>query len=316
MSFDLISDKYLSNSQTYPIVLFPQLMRDHFPQIVQIEEKVLIKNQPQELTFLPANLVCAIGTIFLLCTIAIATKILNLHHHNSIAIAAMTVGIINCGWGLWQLDKAETAHQRRIAARSTQKYRTITRTILTYPNWEQILAGLVRQPSGISTAKRGVAEDGFARYLNRYFPDLYQPSYSFDIPDSNLAYSADFCLQLPCGLSIDVEIDEPYVGNTKEPHHCSDGGKDDRRNQFFIDDNWLVVRFSEQQIVLQPQECCYLIARLIAELTGVKEYLDRLSSHQLPTPDRTWTISAAKQMAKSDYRQTYLGLNGKLLLKY
>jgi hypothetical protein len=107
------------------------------------------------------------------------------------------------------------------------------------------------QPSGISTAKRGVAEDRFAKYLDLYFPDLRQPNYSFDIPDTTLAYSADFCLQLPCGLSIDVEIDKPYVGNTKEPHHCSDGGKDDRRNQFFIDDNWLVVRFSERQVVVQ-----------------------------------------------------------------
>ncbi len=110
-------------------------------------------------------------------------------------------------------------------------------------------------------------------------------------------------------MSIDVEIDEPYVGNTKEPHHCSDGGKDDRRNQFFIDGNWLVVRFSERQVVVQAQECCYLIARLLAELTGVKEYLDRFSSHQLPTPDRTWNFATAKQMANNNYRLTYLELN-------
>jgi hypothetical protein len=141
-----IIDKYLPNSTTYPIILLPQLIRDNYPQAVQINRQIFIDNPSPNIDFQPSKLVFAISAIFLLCTLVLLTRILNLHQNSGITIAAMTTGAIDFGWGLWQLDKVETAHQRRIAAQNTGTYQTLTTTVLTYPNWEKILTGKVRQP--------------------------------------------------------------------------------------------------------------------------------------------------------------------------
>ncbi|MEO1433487.1 MAG: hypothetical protein AAFV71_31400 [Cyanobacteria bacterium J06633_8] len=108
------------------------------------------------------------------------------------------------------------------------------------------------------------------------------------------------------GLSIDIEIDEPYVGNTKEPHHCIDQGKDTIRNQFFTNNNWVVIRFSEKQAVKYPYSCCKLIAKVIARVSGDFTFLSQLNNVPSLPPEPMWTIKQAKKWAKGNYRKTYL----------
>ena len=45
-------------------------------------------------------------------------------------------------------------------------------------------------------------------------------------------------------------------------------GKDNQRNQFFLEKNWVVIRFSELQVVKYPDSCCKAIARIISQITG------------------------------------------------
>jgi hypothetical protein len=108
------------------------------------------------------------------------------------------------------------------------------------------------------------------------------------------------------GLSIDIEIDEPYVGNTKAPHHCIDQGKDDIRNQFFTNNNWVVIRFSEKQAVKYPYSCCKVIAEVIDRVGGDYTCLTQLKNVPNLPLEPMWTIKQAKFMAKLDYRKTYL----------
>jgi very-short-patch-repair endonuclease len=113
------------------------------------------------------------------------------------------------------------------------------------------LQGNILQPSGKSEAPAGVSEKAFYEIMKRIFPTIVQ-GVAFQNPKFPHPYSADFILVHSSGLSIDIEIDEPYVGNTKAPHHCIDQGKDDIRNQFFTSNNWVVIRFSEKQAVKYP----------------------------------------------------------------
>ena len=83
----------------------------------------------------------------------------------------------------------------------------------------RLLQGHVLQPSGISEAKKGLSEKDFYQSLIRIFPNVTQ-SVKFDNSNYPYPYSADFILLHSSGLSLDIEIDEPYVGHTKEPHHC------------------------------------------------------------------------------------------------
>lgn len=167
-----------------------------------------------------------------------------------------------------------------------------------------LLTNSVIKSSGISHAQQGVSEKNFYQVLQGIFPKVVQ---GLEFKNTNYhPYSADFALLHESGLSIDIEIDEPYVGNTKEPHHCIDQGKDDIRNEFFTSGNWVVVRFSEKQAVQHPQSCCKVIAKVVAHLSGDYTYFVRLQAVPDLLPDPMWTIKQARKWAKQNYRKTYL----------
>ncbi len=167
------------------------------------------------------------------------------------------------------------------------------------------LQGKILEPDGQSDAPAGVSEKTFYQLSQRIFPNIVQ-GVAFHNPKFPHPYSADFLIVHTSGLSIDIEIDEPYVGNTKAPHHCIDQGKDDIRNQFFTNNNWVVIRFSEKQVVKYPYRCCKIIAQVIARVSG--DYTFECQLKDLPSlpPEPTWTIKQAKKWANVNYRRTYL----------
>ncbi len=167
------------------------------------------------------------------------------------------------------------------------------------------LQGKILQPSGKSEAPAGVSEKAFYQVMKRIFPSIVQ-GVAFQNPKFPYPYSADFILVHSSALSIDIEIDEPYVGNTKAPHHCIDQGKDDIRNQFFTSNNWVVIRFSEKQAVKYPYSCCKVIAEVIATVTGDRTFGSQLQNVPNLPPEAMWTIKQAKVMAKLDSRKAYL----------
>ncbi|MCY7283686.1 MAG: endonuclease domain-containing protein, partial [Cyanobacteria bacterium CAN_BIN43] len=107
-------------------------------------------------------------------------------------------------------------------------------------------------------------------------------------------------------LYIDIEIDEPYAYNTKEPTHFLGAWKDDNRNNFFLSKGWLVIRFSEEQVVRHPQSCCKTIAQAIAEVLGDNSVLNQFATMPNLQTMQQWTQSEAEDMAANDYRDRYL----------
>ena len=167
------------------------------------------------------------------------------------------------------------------------------------------LQGKVLQPLGQSDAPTGVSEKAFYQLTKRVFPNIVQ-GVAFHNPKFPHPYSADFLIVHTSGLSIDIEIDEPYVGNTKAPHHCIDQGKDNIRNQFFTNNNWVVIRFSEKQVVKHPYRCCKVIAQVIFRVSGDFTFLSQLNNVPSLPPEPMWTIKQAKKWASVNYRRTYL----------
>ncbi|TWH43536.1 hypothetical protein CAL7102_07269 [Dulcicalothrix desertica PCC 7102] len=183
------------------------------------------------------------------------------------------------------------------------------KAILRFPEHEAKLSSLllnnVLQPTSKSDAPAGVSEKAFYRVLRRLFPSVTQ-GMAFDNPEFPYPYSADFILVHDSNLSIDIEIDEPYVGDTKASHHCIDQGKDDTRNKFFTSNNWVVIRFSEKQAVKYPYSCCKFIASVIARVADDLTYLNQLANIADLPSEPMWTIKQAKKWAKTNYRKTYL----------
>ncbi|AVH68383.1 hypothetical protein [Nostoc sp. 'Peltigera membranacea cyanobiont' N6] len=176
-----------------------------------------------------------------------------------------------------------------------------------------LFQGCVASPDGNGTAKQGVSEKEFFRHLLcTFIENLICQAVEFEIPGSSRRYSADFILyHQSSGLALDIEIDEPYTGDTGKPHHCIDVDDDKIRNRFFLERNWGVVRFAEVQVVRHPWSCCKAIAQIIARLTGddsVFILLQRLADVPL---QKQWTKREARLMAKNNYRQSYLPKMGK-----
>ncbi len=170
------------------------------------------------------------------------------------------------------------------------------------------LASILKQTTSFdgngSNAQRGRHESKLRNCLSEYFPgkihdDLYLTIPGFDHPYSpDIAYIDD-----TTNLHIDIEVDEPYTYTTREPHHCI--GSDDKRNRFFLDRYWLVIRFSEEQVVCHTQSCCKVVAQTIAKVTGDDKILYGFRSVRDLPKMPGWTYDQALEMEKRNIRQKY-----------
>ena len=105
-------------------------------------------------------------------------------------------------------------------------------------------------------------------------------------------------------LKIDIEIDEPYIGMDGTPIHLYDF----QRNNFFIEHGFIVIRFSELQIVMFPKECCEVIKETIEWIKkGVTEEFV-IEKHK-SIIHKKWTKDEAHKMAFNRFRNSYLPQN-------
>lgn len=150
---------------------------------------------------------------------------------------------------------------------------------------------------------KGVSENQFYSYLVKEFPGkIFRDTrvdaidYSY-FPDFTY-YDSDF------GVLIDIEIDEPYSFNSKLPTHTI--GSDEMRNNFFLGDNWIVLRFAEVQVVRQPFECCAVIRHLLDYINGMHISFSSIVELSNLEPVRLWTKKDSENMIAENYRLNYL----------
>lgn len=155
--------------------------------------------------------------------------------------------------------------------------------------------------------KRGQSESKFESYLRQYFRGkintglTVQPDYDKEFP-----YIPDFAyIDLDSNLHIDIEIDEPYRLDNKQPIHYLGLEKEEVRDRLFINSLWIVIRFSEEQIIKYPQSCCKTIAEVISNITGDNSILEPFINTSILEYDPRWTYEEALKMAENNYRETY-----------
>ena len=213
-----------------------------------------------------------------------------------------------------QLSKYESyqLHRLQPKGKESEQYNYLLQE--RYKLLKKLLKKIVQPPAIQSKggAQQGVSEKQFFIYLCRYFSDFYDfcMGGEFPIPSTSFRYTADFILvHQPTGLAIDIEIDEPYDGRTGKPHHCVDRNKDSQRDRFFLERNWVVIRFSELQVVKYPDACCKAIARVISQITGDYRSLVKLQNVKDSLPHQQWKVKQAVYMAKTKFRNSYLKNN-------
>lgn len=104
-------------------------------------------------------------------------------------------------------------------------------------------------------------------------------------------------------LFIDIEIDEPYIGNDGTPIHFLKGN-DEERDTFFTRKNWLVIRFAESQIIENPSACCELISDVVQNLKRC--VIEDFSLQSKIKVVASWTSEEAHKLAFVKYRNKYL----------
>lgn len=124
----------------------------------------------------------------------------------------------------------------------------------------------------------------------------------------NSYYLPDILFEFRIGnqfLRVDIEIDEPYVGKDGTPIHYIESN-DKTRDAYFLINSWIVIRFAEEQIVKNPDECFHFILYTLHDCIFYgKKYWQEEIIPLLPIIKR-WTEAEAHAMAFRRYRNTYI----------
>ncbi|MCB9235801.1 MAG: DUF559 domain-containing protein [Bacteroidia bacterium] len=160
------------------------------------------------------------------------------------------------------------------------------------------------------TSKKGASEDYFFSILKRRFPGMVYQNQIIEEFESFLAYQPDIIYNnKETNLLIDIEIDEPYILETREPiHYINKSGKhtDEWRDSYFNAEGWFVIRFSEEQVVNNPEECCNLLEDLILRVEKNERVLSGYAMQKI----NTWNFEEAENFSQIKYREGYLKKKG------
>jgi len=168
---------------------------------------------------------------------------------------------------------------------------------------------IIKPPQPGRNGNIGSSEKLFLSYVKNYFGKSLHVSNEMCLftKDKSIPYEPDITMwnviqgRLIC---IDVEIDEPYAGATGEPTHCI--GYDIERNKDFLNRGWIVIRFSEEQVVEYPEKCCRVIAKVLYDL--IPNYKAPKSLLQLKALNKQayWDEEKSGQLAKAETRERLL----------
>jgi hypothetical protein len=176
--------------------------------------------------------------------------------------------------------------------------------IYNYPVVKMPAEGsLLKLPRTGRAQSKGYKEHDFYTAIQSSIPEI---EVSIDlhmaIPFFNRPYEPDIALiDRDLNLYIDIEIDEPYDGYFRFPTHETE--KDDKRDLFFTESGWIVIRFTERQVHLQEKQC---IAYIKDVLNSIYNYRLEETSNCISEPQ--WDYQQAVRWEKAKYREKYLNI--------
>lgn len=167
---------------------------------------------------------------------------------------------------------------------------------------------IVRSHRDGSTKRRGFKEESFQNSIQKYLNSDFGVSgiARLNTGKDTRPFEPDIAIigKGTANIRIDIEIDEPYAGITRQPTHCK--GDDTIRDTYFADRGWIVIRFSEYQVHTQEFGCLKFIAQILNKIDAGFNIPTVLSSAADLTREKAWDIVQAQKWEKALYRETYL----------
>jgi len=159
-----------------------------------------------------------------------------------------------------------------------------------------------------NTKRRGFKEESFQNSIERCFGKdfVVLGNVRLNTGKETRPFEPDIAIidKSNSNLRIDIEIDEPYAGITRQPTHCK--GEDVNRDIYFVDRGWIVIRFSEYQVHLQENDCLKFIAEAIKSAIPNYEIPNQLANQSAIQVEKLWDIVQAQKWEKAEYREQYL----------
>jgi len=159
-----------------------------------------------------------------------------------------------------------------------------------------------------NTKRRGFKEESFQKSIEQCFGNDFVVSGNarLNTGKETRPFEPDIAIidKSNSNLRIDIEIDEPYAGITRQPTHCK--GEDVNRDIYFVDRGWIVIRFSEYQVHLQENECLNFIAQAIKSAIPKYDIPSQLANQSTIQVEKLWDIVQAQKWEKAKYREQYL----------
>jgi len=159
-----------------------------------------------------------------------------------------------------------------------------------------------------NTKRRGFKEVTFQNSIERYFGDdfVVLGNVRLNTGKETRPFEPDIAIidKSNSNLRIDIEIDEPYAGFTRQPTHCK--GEDINRDIYFIDRGWIVIRFSEYQVHLYENDCLKFISEAIKSAIPGYKIPNQLINQPVLQVEKLWDIVQAQKWEKAKYREQYL----------
>lgn len=159
------------------------------------------------------------------------------------------------------------------------------------------------EPFDEKNEHEGQSEKILREALQRYFPGKIYTDLALQHPEhsESYPYNPDFMyFDSRWSLRIDIEVDEPYSHSSKDPIHFI--GKDDKRNEFFCESGWIVIRFSEEQVKSASDGCCKEVAKIVAEVLEDLHILTEFGMVKDLEKQPQWTEEDARKMAEEGFR--------------
>lgn len=161
------------------------------------------------------------------------------------------------------------------------------------------------KPSRFLISQKGFSEHDFHLVLNKYFGSNILINKVIDDTRFDIPYQPDFIYyDNKTNLHIDIEVDEPYTFDKGIPiHYFSNGSSIDHfRDNYFLNANWIVIRFCEEQVVKYSAECCKLIASTIDKLIGFRDFTKVFAGIGIIPQIPHWTYEESIELYKQNHR--------------
>ena len=206
--------------QFYPVVKIPPVL------------ETALSSPPVRLTRRPSLLVwlaLGIGVVFLLL---------------GRDLESVAIGIVGLGIGAWDYLRIFRNYRRQLSPR-------------------QVREKQIRWALG-STQTRLEPSDAYVGWLDRRLAQGLSTQKGIEVLTQQKLgpYTPDVIVHVPqVGLWICVEVDEPWHRRPGDPKRYPSHwiGKDERRDQYFLERGWVVIRFAEEQVATGIEGCVGLV---------------------------------------------------------